>query len=201
MLLPSDSAPALKRPTRPSGTVRGLLSAAALALIATVPLVSGCTSSSESADAAGTTTSVVAPVAADTQVVTVLTTSVEKNLHTAGVAGEHVYGFNHLAGTGRDGTDAVGVEMLATVDYTNGSGDFDGVITLTYPDGATVGFRMVDGSTTAATDTTEAIFHSELTVIDGTGRLAGARGSGTFDGARKDALGGAVDMTFRFQLS
>lgn len=151
---------------------------------------------SSTADAQGTTT-----LAAPIQTVTVLTTSKEKVLHTAGVSGEHVYGFNHLVGDGISGTDPVNVEMLATVNYTNGSGDFDGVVTFTYTDGSTLGFQMVDGSTTAATDTTDAIFHSELTVIDGTGRFAGARGTGTFDGARKDALGGAVDMTFGFRLA
>jgi hypothetical protein len=104
-------------------------------------------------------------------------------------------------GDGTDGTEAVNVEMLATVNYTNGSGDFDGVITFTYADGSTLGFDMVDGSTVAATDTTDATFHSELEVIGGTGRYVNTTGTGTFDGSRKDALGGAVEMTFALRLA
>ena len=124
-----------------------------------------------------------------------------KILHTAGASGEHVYGWNRLVGDGTNGTNTVNVEMLATVNYTNGSGDFDGVITFTYPDGSTLGFDMVGGSTVAATDTTEATFHSDLVVIAGTGTYASATGTGTFDGSRKDALGGAVEMTFALRLS
>lgn len=167
----------------------------ALLALGALLLLTGCSSSS-TATSADTTAAPTGP----TRVVTALTTSVDKVLHTVGVSGEHVYGFNHLAGDGTSGAGAVKVEMLATVNYTNGSGDFDGVITITYPDASTLGFRMVDGSTVAATDTTDATFHSEIEVIDGSGAYAGATGSGTFDGTRKDALGGAVDMTFEFRL-
>jgi hypothetical protein len=162
-------------------------------------LAGGCSSDSgitSAADAQATTTT-----SAPTQVITVLTTSAQKILHTAGASGEHVYGWNRLVGDGTNGTDTVNVEMLATVNYTNGSGDFDGVITFTYPDGSTIGFDMVGGSTVAATDTTEATFHSDLVVIAGTGTYASATGTGTFDGSRKDALGGAVEMTFALRLS
>jgi len=38
-------------------------------------------------------------------------------------------------------------------------------------------------------------------VIAGTGTYASATGTGTFDGSRKDALGGAVEMTFSLHLS
>ena len=144
-----------------------------------------------------TTTAPSAP----TQTITVLTTSTEKVLHTVGASGEHVYGWNRLMGDGTSETEAVSVEMLATVNYTNGSGDFDGVITFTYTDGSTLGFDMVGGSTVAATDTTDATFHSDLVVIGGTGRYATSTGTGTFDGSRKDALGGAVEMTFALRLT
>ena len=181
-------------------TSRRILPALLLSTVAVGSLIAGGCSSdsgmSSTADAQATTA-----LAAPTQTVTVLTTSKEKVLHTVGASGENVYGSNHLVGDGTDGTEAVNVEMLATVNYTNGSGDFDGVITFTYADGSTLGFDMVDGSTVAATDTTDATFHSELEVIGGTGRYVNTTGTGTFDGSRKDALGGAVEMTFALRLA
>ena len=167
-------------------TSHRILPALLLSTVAVGSLIAGGCSSdsgmSSTADAQATTT-----LAAPTQ--------------TVSASGEHVYGSNHLVGDGTDGTEAVNVEMLATVNYTNGSGDFDGVITFTYADGSTLGFDMVDGSTVAATDTTDATFHSELEVIGGTGRYVNTTGTGTFDGSRKDALGGAVEMTFALRLA
>lgn len=186
--------------THSASPSRRTFAALLLSAVAVGSLVAGgCSSDSgmtSTADAQATTT-----LAAPTQTVTVLATSAEKVLHTVGASGEHVYGSNHLVGDGTDGTEAVNVEMLATVNYTNGSGDFDGVITFTYADGSTLGFDMVDGSTVAATDTTDATFHSELQVIGGTGRYVNTTGTGTFDGSRKDALGGAVEMTFALRLA
>lgn len=131
------------------------------------------------------------------QVVTVQLTSQDKVLHTVGPDDSKIYGSNHLTGEGAvDGGDAVQVEMLATVNYTNGSGDFGGVITFTFDDGSTLGVLMEDGAAVAATDTTEATFHSNLRVIGGSGALVDAHGTGTFVGTRKEALGGAVEATF-----
>ena len=169
------------------------------ALVICSVLVGGCSSDSgitSAADAQATSTG-----SDPTQIIHVLTTSVEKVLHTAGASGEHVYGWNRLVGDGTNGSDTVNVEMLGTVNYTKGSGDFDGVITFTYADGSTLGFDMVKGAAVAATDTTEATFHSDLVVIAGTGTYASATGTGTFDGTRKDALGGAVEMTFALRLN
>lgn len=135
-------------------------------------------------------------------VVEVQLTSQDKVLHKAGPNDSKIYGSNHLTGDGTvDGGDAVAVEMLATVNYTNGSGDFGGVITLTFADGSTLGLVMEDGAAVAATDTTDATFHSNLRVIGGTGAYVDAFGSGTFTGARKDALGGAVQATFTLQVT
>ncbi|MDO8388917.1 MAG: hypothetical protein Q7V57_00385 [Actinomycetota bacterium] len=131
------------------------------------------------------------------QVVSVQLTSQDKVLHTVGPDDSKIYGSNHLTGDGTvDGEGAVQVEMLATVNYTDGSGDFGGVITFTFADGSSLGVLMEDGAAVAATDTTEATFHSGLRVIGGTGSLVNAHGSGTFVGTRKEALGGAVEATF-----
>jgi hypothetical protein len=193
---PDQATTAAQSPRSRSSLRNLLVPAVALLAIASLGLASGCSSASSASNATTSTT-----VSAPTQTITVLTTSTEKVLHTAGASGEHVYGWNRLVGDGTNGTDTVNVEMLATVSYTNGSGDFDGVITFTYPDGSTLGFDMVDGSTVAATDTTDATFHSDLKVIAGTGRYVTATGTGTFDGSRKDALGGAVEMTFALRLA
>jgi len=136
------------------------------------------------------------------QVIVVQLTSQDRVLHTVGPADSKIYGSNHLTGVGTvDGGEAVQVEMLATVNYTNGSGDFGGVITLTFADGSTLGLLMERGAAVAATDTTEATFHSGLSVIGGSGSLANAGGSGTFVGTRKEALGGAVEATFTVSIT
>jgi len=144
-----------------------------------------------------------APVtSADAQVITVQLTSQDRVLHTVGPGESKIYGSNHLTGEGTlDGTGDVQVEMLATVNYTNGSGDFGGVITFTFADGSTLGVVMVNGAAEAATDTTEATFHSGLRVIGGTGAMVDAAGSGTFVGTRKEALGGAVEATFTLSIT
>jgi hypothetical protein len=194
---PDQATTAAQSPRSRSSLRNLLVPAVALLAIASLGLTSGCSSASGTSNAATSTTAASAP----TQTITVLTTSTEKVLHTAGASGEHIYGWNRLVGDGTNGTDTVNVEMLATVNYTNGSGDFDGVITFTYADGSTLGFDMVDGSTVAATNTTDATFHSDLVVIAGTGKYATATGTGTFDGSRKDALGGAVEMTFALRIN
>jgi len=130
-------------------------------------------------------------------VVKVDLTSVDKVLHTVGANDAGVYGANHLTGSGTDSDGSkVDVELLALVNYKNGSGSFDGVLTLTFADGDTLGLKLVGGKTVAATDTTDATFKSTLAVIDGTGEHLGATGKGLFSGARKDALGGVVQATF-----
>jgi hypothetical protein len=128
--------------------------------------------------------------------VDVLLKSQDKNLHKVGTDGRSLYGSNHLVGEGTVGGDKVGVEMQATVDYTDGSGNFDGVITFTIADGSTIGVVMVDGQATAKTDTTSARFSSLLRIIDGTSTYLGASGRGTFAGERMDAIGGAVQSHF-----
>ena len=140
-------------------------------------------------------------VPAGAHVITVQLTSQDKVIHAVGPNESKIYGANHLTGEGTlDGGETVQVEMLATVNYVNGSGAFDGVITFTFTDGSTLGVVMRNGVAAAATDTTDATFRSSLSVIGGTGTFEQASGSGSFEGARKEALGGAVDATFTLQL-
>jgi len=96
----------------------------------------------------------------------------------------------------------VKVDQQVIVNYTNGSGGLDGVVTFTYPDGSTLAFMMVGGSTAVAANGTGAVFHSELEMIGGTGKYATATGTGTFDGSRKSNLVGEGDeMTFALRIS
>jgi hypothetical protein len=180
--------------------IRNLLIVSLLA-VGTLAFGAGCSSDSSSASGTDSVASTTIVSSAPTQTITVLTTSAQKILHTAGASGEHVYGWNRLVGDGTSGAETVNVEMLVTVNYTNGSGSFVGVFTFTYADGSTLGFDIRNGTTVAATDTTDATFHSDLVVIAGTGKYATATGTGTFDGSRKDALGGAVQMTFALRLN
>jgi hypothetical protein len=135
-----------------------------------------------------------------TVTVDVLLKSQQKSLHKVGQDGRSLYGSNYLVGDGTANGEKVTVEMQAIVDYTNGGGAFDGVITLTFADGATLGLRMFDGAATAKTDTTSARFRSLLSVIDGTGTYLGTAGRGTFTGERMDAIGGAVQTHFALRL-
>jgi len=193
---PEQVTTAVRSPLSRASLRKFLVPALALAAIVSLSFTTGCSSASSTSNTATSTTVSSAP----TQVVHVLATSVEKILHTAGASKEHIYGWNHLVGDEASGADSVNVEMLMTVNYTNGSGGFYGVITFTYADGSTLGVEAVNGSAVAATDTTNATLHSDLLVIAGTGKYASAAGKGTLDGSRKDALGGAIDSTFALYI-
>jgi hypothetical protein len=82
----------------------------------------------------------------------------------------------------------------------NGSGEFFGFVTVNFPDGSSLGLRLTEGRTEAATDTTNATFTSPLRVMGGTGRYADVEGTGEFEGERDDELGGVVDGTFHIEL-
>jgi hypothetical protein len=161
------------------------LAAGCAALLLLTSLVTACSKSE--AD--------TAPLEVDVQL-----TSQERVLHQAGASNEVVYGWNRLTGKTEIEGSETDVEMLGNVDYLQGNGDFFGFVTLTFADGSTLGLRMENGHARAATDTTDATFSSDLKVVGGTGKYSEVSGSGKFSGARKDALGGAVDSVFELQL-
>ena len=99
------------------------------------------------------------------------------------------YGWNRLRGTTLVDGQPVNVDMLGSVEYTNGSGPFSGFVTFFFVDGSTLGVSM-QGITTAATNTTDTSFAATLGVIGGSGRYISAKGSGTFTGSRQTQLGG-----------
>jgi hypothetical protein len=122
------------------------------------------------------------------------------NLQT--MPGGHTFGRNDLTGTTRWGNQAAAVDFLATVDYTNGSGPFDGFVTLTRADGTKLSLRT-DGHALAVPETsggTITFFSGSVTVIQGTGAFRGATGIGTMTGSRSATLGSPVKLTFRLKV-
>lgn len=105
-----------------------------------------------------------------------------------------LYGWNRLTGTATDPSGPVAVEMQASVDYTSGSGPFSGFVTFTFADGAVIGTRMQGLATRGADGATQ--FASTVGVLGGTGRYAGATGTGTFTGTRTAGVGQPATLTF-----
>ena len=112
----------------------------------------------------------------------VVLTSQDSILYQAGSEKQSVYGWNRLTGTAEVGGEEAQVELLGSVDYLEGSGEFFGFVTVSFADGSSFGVRITDGRTEAATDTSNATFQSGLEIIDGSGRYAGASGDGEFEG-------------------
>ena len=133
-------------------------------------------------------------------VVEVSLTSQYKNLHKAGAGDSIVYGWNDLEGDTEVNGEKVHVQLLGSVEYTNGGGPFGATTTFSFADGSTLAVASVDGRATAKTDTSDATFSSLLRVIGGSGRYVGASGRGVMTGRRNDTLGGVVEMTFDLKL-
>lgn len=71
---------------------------------------------------------------------TVIYTSIATTLHT--LPDGHVYGWNHYAGTTQWAGQETGVDFLGAVNYVNGTGRFEGFVTLTRADGVILAFRV-----------------------------------------------------------
>ncbi len=130
--------------------------------------------------------------------VTVNLESQDRVLRTGGATANAVYGWNRLTGTASGSGQPVGVELLGSVAYRDGSGPFSGFVTLTFADGATLGLQ-IQGTTTAGPNGSAA-FAATLGVITGTGRYAAATGSGTFVGSRTAVIGAPVASTFDVRI-
>ncbi|WP_144241325.1 hypothetical protein [Fimbriimonas ginsengisoli] len=102
-------------------------------------------------------------------------------------------GTNTLSGPSTLNGNAVTVEVLANVDYTNGSGQFFGFITVTLADSSLLTMHMTGTATKNLTSGNTA-FSANLTVVGGTGVYANATGSGHFNGSRTGVLGAPVHM-------
>jgi hypothetical protein len=126
-------------------------------------------------------------------------TSQGTTLHQVGGDGQYTYGWNLLTGTGSSDSGNIEVNLQGAVDYENGEGTFSGFITLKFASLAEVGFTM-RGTTTKSSDGTSR-FTSKMKVIEGTGALIGAKGTGAWKGSRSGVLGSPVEADFVIRIS
>jgi hypothetical protein len=95
--------------------------------------------------------------------------------------------------------DTVGTVQFATVtDYTNGAGAFTLYPVLTFDDGSalwlkSVGTGVIDGAKTR--------FVGMTTVVGGTGRFEGVKGSGTLTGTRYTPLSVGADLVSDYTVN
>ncbi len=179
--------------------------AAALAALA-----AGC-AEDEPADDAATTTE--APAASSTTASDTSTTlaatettsffvslsSEGTTLHSVGADEELTYGWNHLIGTTMLDEEVAEIELLGSVDYTDGSGTWSGFLTIEAETG-TLGLRA-SGDAVLDAATKDTAFTGEMEVVGGTGRFEGVQGTATADGLRDDDLGGPVTFTIELHLT
>ena len=99
-------------------------------------------------------------------------------------------GFGRLEGDAVINSEPVQVELLAALEYENGTGSFTGFITLNWPSGDALVMRYVGGAVRDAGGNTTVT--GALTVLGGTGSYARSTGSGQVHGFRSGQLGGPV---------
>ena len=118
------------------------------------------------------------------------------------LAGGKVYGWNRLASPTRINKQSASVEFLGSVDYVNGTGPFNGFITVTMDNGDKLGLNVSGRGLSLAKDssTADARFSGSIEIIGGTGKYKNARGIGTMTGSRAAALGSPVAMKFNLTL-
>lgn len=123
-----------------------------------------------------------------------------RDLTTAGATGKRSYGTVVEHGTATIGGETVRVDLTVQVDYTDGSGPWTGILTITWPDGSKVG-ATIAGATLATADG-GAQFGSTLGVIGGSGRYAAVTGgSGTYTGSRPGAIGAPLSVQVSLTLT
>lgn len=111
-----------------------------------------------------------------------------KNLVTAGPSANRSYGTVVEHGSATVGGEAVRVDLTVQIDYTSGRGPWTGVMTLTWPDGSTLGGTLA-GATIPSADG-GAAFAATVGIAGGSGRYAAVTGgSGTYAGSRAGAVG------------
>lgn len=125
-------------------------------------------------------------------------TSIFKNLKSY-QDGVVTAGWNQLTGTTTVNGSSATVELLADVNYRNGSGEFGGFITVTLADASAITLKM-NGQATFNSTTGTTTFYSPLTVVGGSGQYASSSGQGVFTGRRTTDLGGAVHVDLELEL-
>jgi hypothetical protein len=104
----------------------------------------------------------------------------------------HAFGMNRHSGIASLPDGTVGTcYLIAHTDYTKGAGTFTSFNNLTLKDGSVLWFRS-SGKTTV--DGPTSLFEGTITVVGGKGRFEGAKGDGTFTGARLSPLAVGADL-------
>lgn len=107
-------------------------------------------------------------------------------------------GYGRLLGEGVIDAESVQIELIASLEYENGTGSFTGFITLNWLSGDALVMRYVGGAIrNSAGDTTVA---GDLAVLGGRGVFTRATGQGHVDGFRSGQLGGPVRYDIEIDL-
>lgn len=169
------------------------LPALALAL-AIAGMASGC------ADPSPVATASPVPTAPDTgspqvrrETSKVDLTSTYSDLATVGPAGQRVVGWNRLEGRSTFLGVPVAVKLLGAVEYTGGSGPFDGYVSFTAADGSQL-VMYLDGQASREGESTD--LFGRLEFVGATGKWRGAVAAGEFRGSRANKVGAPIAATF-----
>ena len=104
-------------------------------------------------------------------------------------------GWNQLTGTTTVNGSAATVELLANVNYANGSGPFFGFVTITLPDTSALTLKM-NGQALLNSGSGTTAFSSTLSTVGGSGSYASTVATGSFTGSRSSTLGSPVHLDF-----
>jgi hypothetical protein len=96
-----------------------------------------------------------------------------------------------------DGTTGTGY-FVGFADYTRGAGKGFTYTNLTLEDGSVLWFTQDQKTSVSGA---KSIFEGTVTVIGGKGRFAGAKGDGTFTGARTVPLAAGADLYFDYVIN
>ena len=122
----------------------------------------------------------------------------DNRFHQVGPDAAIQYGTARITGSATLGSTPVGVELLVALDLAQGSGPFDGFLTLTSPNGDVLGFTYA-GSTTW--DGTTSRILGTVRTIGGTGALAGVIGGGSMTSTRTGPVGSPVECVLTLALT
>lgn len=122
----------------------------------------------------------------------------QNHVHVVGADADTSYGTIRLTSSFDLEGVPVGVEVVGTSLYRDGTGPFTGAMTLSYPNGDELGLRF-DAIVQPSGEGTAVA--GSLQVIGGTGVLAGVTGSATMTGGRVGPLGSPVEYDVTFDLA
>ncbi|GEM_PF-1130569 len=162
-------------------------------------LAASCSSEDTSSAALDSTTTTEATGASTTnavifgssaQSVTLEMPSVAKTLYKIGKDNSRTYGANQLVGSATVLGQPATVEILGSVDYTNGSGPFTGFLTVTWADASSIAFSIL-GTATQLADGSSTI-SSAMDYLGGSGTYVSSLVQGKFTASRSAQVGATI---------